>query len=347
MITVPIVKRVAIRANILDQPGRRKIHTEQIPLLGGISICTGFFLTVVSGLVVLVLLNKYTDIGLQYPFIDVWLTRLLKIWPKLTAVLLGAASIALLGLIDDVRKDWMDYRTKFPLQFLIATGVVLAGVRTDFMPANWLNVVISVIWIVGIINAFNLLDNMDGLTAGVAAISGAIFLVIMMMQGQHYMAFLLAAVVGPSLGFLIFNFNPAGIFMGDSGSLFLGFLFGTSTILASYVTVNSPTMSPVVMPIVILSFPIYDTLSVIIIRWREKRPIFIGDKRHFSHRLVEFGMSEKKAVVFIYLVTALVASTGVLLPYLEWSGCLLILAQVAVIYTLITILMIKKKGNNL
>ncbi len=339
LILVPAVRRLALARGIYDLPGERKIHREPVPLLGGLAIWVSFLGTVAVGLVGLWLLGRLGNVAELFPSYGDWVGRLPATAPKLLALLVGASLMALLGLADDARKGWLDYRTKFPVQFAVATATVLAGVRTEFLPGQVLDVVFSIFWIVGITNAFNLLDNMDGLTAGVAVISGLAFLVVTASLSQDYMAFLLASLVGASLGFLRYNFYPARIFMGDTGSLTLGFLFGTTTILASYIGPNSPTVAPVVVPLLVLSVPIFDTLSVMVIRWREGRPLFVGDQSHFSHRLVALGMTERQAVAFIYLVNVGVASGAVLLPYLTWAGCAVMVGQATILYTLLTILL--------
>jgi UDP-GlcNAc:undecaprenyl-phosphate GlcNAc-1-phosphate transferase len=161
---------------------------------------------------------------------------------------------------------------------------------------------------------------------------------IAVLQGQIFFAMILLALVGSCLGFLCHNFYPSKLFMGDSGSLFLGFMFGALTVMGSYVVRSSSSLLPVIMPILILSIPLYDTFSVMFIRWREGRPLFLGDKRHFSHRLLELGMSHRGTVIFIYLVSLCVGSTATLLPYVSVAGNIIILAQAVIVYTLITIL---------
>ena len=338
-VLVSILRRVALARGIYDLPGERKIHREPVPLLGGVAIWGSFVTTVALGLLGLSLLGRIPGVTDLFPSYPDWVGRLPGVKPKLLALLGGATLMALLGFLDDVRKGWLDYRAKFPVQFAVAILAVLAGIRTQFLPGQALDFVFSVLWIVGISNAFNLLDNMDGLTAGVAVISGLAFLVVTASLSQDYMAFLLAGLVGASLGFLRYNFYPAKIFMGDTGSLTLGFLFGATTILASYIGPNSPTVAPVVVPLLVLSVPIFDTLSVMAIRWREGRPLFVGDQSHFSHRLVALGMTERQAVSFIYLVNVGVASGAVLLPYLTWAGCAVMVGQAIILYTLLTILL--------
>jgi UDP-GlcNAc:undecaprenyl-phosphate GlcNAc-1-phosphate transferase len=202
-----------------------------------------------------------------------------------------------------------------------------------------------VLWITGMANSFNLLDNMDGLSAGVAVISAALLWMMAALQGQVFFGLMLAALAGSASGFLHFNFHPAKCFMGDSGSLFLGYHFGVLTVLGSYVVPGSASHLPVVVPILVLSIPLYDTFSVMFIRWREGRPLFLGDKRHFSHRLVELGLSHRGAVIFIYLVCFGVGCIALLLPYLTLAGSMIVLVQAFIVYSLITILITMARRN--
>ncbi len=342
---VPIVRRFALRHGVVDRPHGRKAHREPTPLLGGVAIWATILVVVALAIVVLRWLGHFPQLLEYLPSYIDWRARLPYALPKLLAVLAGATLMLILGLVDDVWKGKLDYRTKFPVQFAVAALAVAMGIRTQLMPGQVLDVVVSVVWIVGITNAFNLLDNMDGLAAGVAAISGLAFLIVTASQNQDYMAFLLATISGASLGFLRYNFHPARIFMGDAGSLTLGFLFGTSTILASYIDVQSPTFAPVFIPILVLSVPIFDTLSVMFIRWREGRPLFVGDRRHFSHRLVDAGLSQRNAVTFIYLVNAGIGMGAVLLPKLDWLGCWIVFIQAAILYGLLTILMVASRSR--
>jgi UDP-GlcNAc:undecaprenyl-phosphate GlcNAc-1-phosphate transferase len=198
-------------------------------------------------------------------------------------------------------------------------------------------------WIVGITNSFNLLDNMDGLSSGIAVIISLILGVLTIQQGQYFSALLLLTLAGSILGFLRYNFNPSSIFMGDAGSLFIGYMLAALTVSTSYVTTRSMSQLPVLIPVLVLGVPLFDTFSVMIIRWKEKRPLFVGDKCHFSHRLVELGMSVRQAVVFIYLVTLCVGVSAILIPELPLFGSIIVLVQGALVFSLITLLMIKGK----
>jgi UDP-GlcNAc:undecaprenyl-phosphate GlcNAc-1-phosphate transferase len=196
-----------------------------------------------------------------------------------------------------------------------------------------------VIWIVLITNSFNLLDNMDGLSSGVAALSALIFFSITVSQGQFFMALILLIFIGSILGFLRYNYYPSSIFMGDSGSLFLGYILGTLTISASYVTTQSSSLLPALMPVFILSIPLFDTISVVLIRLKEHRPVFVGDKRHLSHRLVDMGFSPRHAVNTIYLLTIAIGLVSFLLPSLSVALSILVFIQIMIIIVIISILM--------
>lgn len=344
-ILIPIIIRLALRWRVVDNPGQRKVHASPKPLMGGVGIFLGFMLVILGNLIAFYALRntEWMQTNLQS------LTRIsphvVSALPRLAVLLAGGLFIHLLGLVDDVYKEKLTYKPKFIVQIVIILLVAISGIRTQFMPGNTLDVIITTIWIVGVTNSFNLLDNLDGLTAGVSIIAALILFAVAILQGQILFAFMLIALAGACLGFLFYNFNPSKLFMGDSGSLFLGYMFGALTVTGSYVVKSSESILPVAMPVLILSIPLYDTFSVMFIRWREGRPLFVGDKRHFSHRLLELGMSHRGAVVFIYLVSFCVGIVAILLPYISVAGSILILVQAASIYTLITILISVGRRN--
>jgi UDP-GlcNAc:undecaprenyl-phosphate GlcNAc-1-phosphate transferase len=173
----------------------------------------------------------------------------------------------------------------------------------EFLSIEPLNIAVSFLWILGISNAFNLLDNMDGLAAGVAAVCSVIFLVNAAELGEIFICLVLTALIGSLLGFLRFNFHPASVFMGDCGALFIGFILSSLTILEHFVSPASSSLFPVLMPPLVLAVPLLDTLSVIYIRIQEGRPIYLGDRCHLSHRLVQCGLTEPQAAIFLFLVT--------------------------------------------
>ena len=347
VLSIPVLIKLAFKFNVVDKPGARKVHQTAHPLLGGVAIA-GSFLGIISlNLLLFYFFGNLDFIQNNLPSLSRLLPLLNIILPKLLLLLGGGLAIHLLGLLDDIFKERIPYQVKFIAQFVIAVIVAVGGIRTDFMPHESLDIIITVVWIVGMTNSFNLLDNLDGLTSGVATVAALMLFVIAFLQGQVFFAFILCALAGASLGFLLYNFHPSKLFMGDSGSLFIGYIFGALTVMGSYVVNSSTSLMPVLIPILVLSVPLYDTFSVMFIRRREGRPLFVGDKRHFSHRLLDLGMSHRQAVVFIYLVCFGVGMTAILLPYISLPASFIVLLQALVVYSLITVLIsIGRKNNN-
>src|SRR5262249_39375671 len=184
-----------------------------------------------------------------------------------------------------------------------AVLLIAAGIRTSFLPYDWMNALVTVLWIVGMTNAFNLLDNMDGASAGVALVACVVLLINAWSLGELFISLILMAFIGSLLGFLLYNFHPASTFLGDCGSLFIGYVMGSLTLLERYVSHASSGFFPVLMPVLVLAVPLIDTTTVVVIRLRERRPFYVGDSRHLSHRLVSLGFSPRAAVLFLYLST--------------------------------------------
>lgn len=342
---VPVMIRLAFRFDILDHPGYHKTHVNVHPLLGGGAIFVTFMFVILVGFIV----SKLATLGglSQFPSFQ---KALMSQWPvamaalpRLAGLLLGGTLMFILGLFDDIRGVGFSYKLKFTAQIFAAGIVVISGTQLEFLPHPMLNIFVTMLWVVGITNSFNLLDNMDGLSSGVAAIIAAILGVLTIQQGQYFSALMLLALSGAALGFLIYNFHPSKIFMGDAGSLFIGFTLAVMTVSTSYITPQSVSQLPIVVPILVLGVPLFDTFSVMIIRWREKRSLFVGDNSHFSHRLVKLGMSTRQAVVFIYLVTLCVGMSAILIPELSLFESLIVLIQEGLIFGLISLLMIKGK----
>jgi UDP-GlcNAc:undecaprenyl-phosphate GlcNAc-1-phosphate transferase len=347
LLFIPLVRRLAVGLQMIDHPQGRKAHEQPTPLLGGLAIYAAFTLTALVQIIGFMLSKDSRWFVVRFPFLAEQAQHFLEVLPQVAAIGAGGTLMLFLGFVDDRRGMGFSYKFKFAVQILAAAVPIIAGVRTDFMHATLPNAIVTMAWIVAITNAFNLLDNMDGLSAGIAVIAAAIFFVITAAQAQVFSAMVFAALAGALLGFLIHNFYPAKIFMGDTGSLFIGYMLATLSITSSYVVPTSVNLLPVLTPLLILSLPIFDTLSVMFIRHREGRPLFIGDRRHFSHRLVELGMSQRGAVIFIYLVALSIGAAAALLPYLPLWGQILVLLQTLAIYIMITILMHVAKRRHL
>lgn len=346
LILVPIARKFAIRHSILDQPDDRKIHLEPKPLLGGVAICIAFIVTILINLLILFCCSEIFSLNHLMPdFLLSEIVSIKAVLPKLVVILFSGILILGLGLVDDIHK--LSAKTKLMAQIMIALLLISFGIRiTLFIKNNLISSIITLVWIVGITNAFNLLDNMDGLAAGVAFIASVIFFAITALQGQVFTATILLVFAGSVFGFLRYNKYPAKIFMGDAGSMFIGYILAVLTVVSSYYTKSSPTLFPVIMPVLILGVPIFDTISVLVLRIKNKKAISQGDKNHFSHRLVNLGMTQRQAVWFIYLVTFCVGINALLLSFVNIWGSGVILVQAVCIFMIIVILERIAKRNN-
>jgi UDP-GlcNAc:undecaprenyl-phosphate GlcNAc-1-phosphate transferase len=321
-----LMKRIAPRIGFVDRPGGRKIHLNPKPLGGGVAIFLGFTLPVVAGLMVVALHHAAPP-----PAHDADAQRLAAYWsgareraPMVLGVVIATLLMHLLGLWDD-RKALGPY-VKLSIQLtIIAAVVTLCDIRAltfmDSLGAGRLpSIVLSVLWIAAIANAFNFLDNMDGLSAGVAAVCTMAFLVASITIQQWFVAAGLSLLLGSLLGFLCFNFSPASIFMGDSGSLIIGLLLGILTVRSTYLPAGENFGAgwyAVFAPLIVLAVPLYDLIVVSTIRLMRGKSPFVGDTNHFSHRLVARGMSRRTAVLCLYLVTAATAIAAIILPHLQ------------------------------
>jgi UDP-GlcNAc:undecaprenyl-phosphate/decaprenyl-phosphate GlcNAc-1-phosphate transferase len=281
----PVARRIAPRLGVMDHPNPRKVHAQPMPLLGGAAI-------VMASLLTLLLLRDRFEIQ------------------QLSSILLGAALMALIGFYDD---RWgLRPILKLIGQIVAAVILILSGVKATALPAEWMNVTITLVWVVGLTNSLNLLDNMDGLSSGVAAVCAAFFVVMAALSGQIYVGALAAAVLGATLGFLAYNFNPASIFMGDTGSLFLGFMLA-----AIGVKLRFPDNVPFVtwmVPVIVMGMPIFDTTLVFISRLRRgKNPLTTPGKDHTSHRLVGLGFTTREAVMSHYLISGMYGVVAILI----------------------------------
>ena len=342
LLLTPWAKRLAVKFKVLDYPGERKLHDKPMPLLGGLAIFLAFLVTILVNLLILLIIKAKPEFlnllpsALGSPLIRN-LPRLLKVLPRLVGILLGGTVILLLGLIDDIKG--LKPETKILGQVLVILSLITLGVRiTLFIPNFYISSLITLLWMVVIINAFNLLDNMDGLTAGVGLIACFICFIVTSQQQQTFTSIAILAFAGALLGFLRYNFNPAKIFLGDAGSMFIGYMLAVLTVTVSYYKEGFPTHLPVVMPILILAVPIFDTLSVISIRIKRKEPIFGGDKNHFSHRLVALGFSQRGAVLFIYLISFCLGIIAILLTQVNILGAIIIFIQGVLILVIIALL---------
>lgn len=299
----PLVREWAKRRGALDHAlSARKVHGRAVPRLGGIGIAVAF----------------YTPL-LALAFVSSEVGRLLWEARELTVVLLvGGLAIAVLGVYDDLNGSRA--RTKFSVQFLIAGFTYWAGYRIDcivnpFGPElqlGWLGLPFTMLWIAGLTNAMNLIDGLDGLAGGVALIGVGTIFVISSFNGDPLMLLFTASLAGAVLGFLIYNFNPATIFMGDSGSMFLGYVLATTAIRTNQ---KSSTAVAIVVPILALGIPIADTLLAMGRRALRGAPLFSADRGHIHHRLMDLGLSHRQAVLIIYCGAVVLGGGAVLLRF--------------------------------
>lgn len=343
---VGLVRRAAERLGLLDKPGARKVHTTPIPLGGGLGIWAGVVATFAVGSGFAFLLQSNPNMfGWLPEQLTVHVNGLLARAPAIWGILAGGTVLMLLGLADDRRG--LPWQLRIAVEFAVAGFCVyFLNLRfTAYIDLPWLTGLLSVIWIVALINSFNMLDNMDGLSGGVAVI-GTSMLAIMLLTNtdtpshgpQLFVAAMLLVLVGGLLGFLKHNWPPAKIFMGDAGSYFVGYWIAVATLLATYAGAHGSHPHAVFAPLCVLAVPLYDMLSVIYIRLSEGRSPFEGDKRHFSHRLVDLGMTKKQAVLTIYLATATCSIGALLLPRVDFIGACLVLLSTASVLGLVGVL---------
>ncbi len=338
-----LVKRLSLRWGFFDHPGERKVHHKPMPLLGGVAIFAVFITVIAVHVLALYLLGYLGDRWIQDFLLD---TLGEHSQSKLIGILLGALIIFVLGLVDDLVSltPWV----KLFGQIAAAVVLVMFGNRIEvFVLHNYfLSAAVTILWILVITNAMNFLDNMDGLCGGISVIAAFSFFLCLQGGDDQLTRVLLMIFAGSVGGFLYHNLNPARIFMGDAGSMFNGFFLATIAVIGTFHVEGLPSRIAVASPLLALSVPLFDIISVVYIRMRNGESIMKGDKRHFSHRLVDLGMTPGQAVAFIYLVAAVVGLGGALLPKMDVHGTVIILSQTIGIFMLIVVLMhVVKRGE--
>ncbi len=340
-----LLRRFGPRWGLLDRPGPRKLQTTPMPTSGGLAIWLGIVGPLALGQLLLwLLLHGPAAARAAVPaLLAPHLPGLMRQSGRLWLLLAGGTVLMLLGLADDRRG--LDWRLRLAVQTLVAVVMVRLGWRANLLAdAPWINAAVSVLWIEGLMNSFNMLDNMDGLSAGVAAIAGSLLTVAMFLaprpdnhQPQLFVGGFLLVIVGALLGFLWHNRPPARLFMGDAGSYLIGYLLAMVTLTATFAGGDVPRHATLV-PLCVLAVPMYDTLSVVLIRLRAGRSPFVGDNSHFSHRLVALGMTRKQAVWTIYLTTATCGLGGLLLHQVDRFGAGVIVLLVFCTLMLVAVL---------
>ena len=321
LIITPLIIYIARKFNVMDKPDVRRLHKRAVPRVGGIAIF-------VPAMAVIL-----------YTFFGDRLDHSADIQVRKTAVLfIAAAFIFIVGLIDDIRH--LRAKTKLLCQLLASIAICAMGYRigtisisenvsVNFGIFSW---PVTILWIVGITNAVNLIDGLDGLAAGLTAVACGVLAVLSIHFGQHFMTVISLSLLGALTGFLYFNFNPAQVFMGDCGSLFLGFTIASASIICA---AKTQAVVSLTLPILALGIPIFDTLFSVLRRFLERRSLFSPDNEHFHHKLLALGLKQHHIVLCAYLITLLAAGFGMFMIVTRSWQTILIFASILTLLGLI------------
>ncbi len=318
----PLARKIAVRFNIFDHPiSSVKTHKIPVPYLGGVAICMSFALS-------MLLIRFFTS----FP------SGTLR---SLRGILVGATLMCIVGLIDDVKPHGLHYRTKFVYQIGAALMVFMFGVKLQFINPSWLAGLLTVVWIVGLTNAFNLIDIMDGLASGVTIVATMAFLFIALPTEELYVNLASAALCGAAMGFFPYNISKSQrLFMGDSGSLFLGFVCSSLALGTSY---GRQTEWGVFAPLMILCLPIYDTLFVFAMRILRGSSPFLGSKDHYALRMEILGWKRPMILAFSMAFTCLLCIGAFFVTRSSTQTSFLIYGSTALLLMLFTSYLIKAK----
>ncbi|HAR62235.1 MAG: undecaprenyl/decaprenyl-phosphate alpha-N-acetylglucosaminyl 1-phosphate transferase [Candidatus Margulisiibacteriota bacterium] len=332
LILTPIVKKLSIKAGFFDIPNERKVHSMPIARLGGVGIFCGF---IASFFVVHFIYN-------------------IPLEKTLSSIMIGSFFIVILGFFDDIKELRASVKLAGQLFVAIITAIsfhgIGFGIQIEFISNPFggglihlgaLSVPITVLWIIGIINAMNLIDGLDGLASGVTVIAGFSLFLGALVTGEITAAFITIAIIGATLGFLKYNYNPASIFMGDTGSMLLGYVLATVSIIG---VLKSTTSIALAVPILAIGIPIYDTISSIIRRLKRGQPIFKADGQHIHHRLLYIGFTHKQVVKIMYFASILLGFCSLIMTMLSGVQSLLALIFICIIIA-IGIIKIQKETN--
>ena len=302
LLALPLWRKWCLRTNLVDEPGHRKIHDAPVPLAGGFAVLTGILLPLAIGAVLLKLgFVKISSAGLIVHGLD-------RRAVELAIIAFGAFAVTMLGWLDD--KHELKPLPKFAGQFLIALLVAVACKRiTLFVPNIFFSYAATILWLLAVINAFNFMDNMNGLCAGLGAIGAFIFALIAAANGEYLVTLAAFLMCGALAGFLPWNFPNARAFLGDAGSHLVGYLLAVMAILPHFYTKQNPRPLAVLAPLLVLAIPLLDLAQVSLFRTLGKKPFWIGDTNHLSHRLARAGLSRTQAVLLLWLAAA---ATGAL-----------------------------------
>lgn len=333
----PYVIKLAVKIGAIDIPkDSRRVHKTPVPLIGGLAIYVSFTLTVLAYMSI----KGFPD-GSE---------------KRILGLLLGGTFITVFGFIDDIRP--LNPKIKLLLQMTGAIILVSFGITIKFVtnPFNrltgiadigFLSVPATIFWIVGVTNAFNLIDGLDGLAAGVAGISCITLFIISVLNGRSNAALLTAVLAGSAIGFLPYNFNPAKIFMGDTGAQFLGFILAAISIEGA---IKSAAAIAITVPVLALGLPIYDTLMAIVRRSLNRQPVMQGDREHIHHKLLDLGLSQKQAVLVMYIISGILGLSAIFATELSTVQSFFVLISVLCLVVVLSkeagLLKKKKREDN-
>lgn len=303
-ILTPYIKKLAFLIGAIDKPDNRKVHKKIMPRLGGLAIYIAFMVAAVASLEM------------------TW---------DIVGILIGGTVIAAVGVLDD--KYQLPAKVKLLGQIFAACVLVLFDIRIEWVNnpfggyfyLEYLSIPLTIFWVISFTNVVNLIDGLDGLAAGVSAIASLTVILVAVQMGYYHIAVMTAALAGGIIGFIRYNFNPATIFMGDTGSMFIGYMLAAISV---YGAVKTAATVALIVPFIALGLPIMDTAFAIMRRYTNGRPIFQPDKGHLHHRLLAMGMNQKQAVLLMYAITAALGIAAVLWAEVDGFYAALIIAVI-------------------
>ena len=336
VVLTAVVRKLATRAGFVAHPAEDRYHQAVIPLGGGIAILTTLIVFILAAASAIRILPSHLNSLVRTADINPadFLAKINQLW----FILISAFILFALGLWDD--KKHLGPFFKLAVQFAVAiVAAYCADIRVElFIQNKIITSVLSAFWIVMIINAFNFLDNMDGASAGIAVIASSILFTAAAISGQVFIGGLALVFIGTLLGFLVFNFPPAKIFMGDAGSLVVGFFVALLTLRTDYYQGQVGQRYLVLMPLLVMAVPLYDFISVTLLRISQGKSPFVGDTQHFSHRLKRHGLTDTQTILTLYLATLCTGLGATFLYQVNLAGAILILIQTVMVLSIIAIL---------
>lgn len=309
LVTTPFAKWLSVKCDAIDYPKDRGVHKKPMPRMGGVAIVLGFTITV--------LMVNYFDKSMD--------------GRQFAGFLVGALLIAGLGVVDDMKN--LPAKLKFCVQILAALIVIFSGTRIQVVlwPVTAylqkFSIPITLVWIVGVTNAVNLIDGLDGLAAGVTSIAAMSLMVLCIMTGSTTAVGLTAALAGACLGFLPRNFNPAEIFMGDTGSTFLGFVLAVTSILGVF---KGYALLALIVSVLCVGLPVFDTICAMLRRMAKNQPIMQADRGHLHHKLIDHGFSQRQAVLIMYTISLLLGLLAIFISFKD-SGTIVVMALTVIV----------------